>query len=178
MTVKHVQVNRAPVLTLWAAVVARRLGFSRDESLTMGRVVAGLNAHAKGTSLGLYQPQPHTLADQRKQLTPHAVLRVELLHRAVPVVRTAEGLRALSKDKPVDPKSVQRYLESKFADALPDVEDAMDMLAGSMSPEDLRASGYALYESFRPQIPAGVKGWGVAGDLDLAQIRRCANSRS
>src|ERR1035438_1893888 len=97
MMVKHVQVNRAPVLTLWAAVVARRLGFARDESLTMGRVVAGLNAHAKGTSLG-------------------------------PVVRTAEGLRALSKDKPVDSKSVQRYLESKSADALPDVEDAMDML--------------------------------------------------
>ena len=144
---KHVQVNRAPVLTLWAAVVARRLGFARDESLTMGRVVAGLNAHAKGTSLG-------------------------------PVVRTAEGLRALSKDKPVDSKSVQRYLESKSADALPDVEDAMDMLAGSMSPGDLRARAYALYESFRPQIPAGVKGWGAAGDLDLAQIRRCANSTS
>ena len=39
-------VNRAPVLTLWAAVVARRLGFDRDEALTMGRVVAGLNAYA------------------------------------------------------------------------------------------------------------------------------------
>jgi hypothetical protein len=44
--VTRVTINRAPVLTLWAAVVAERLGFERDEALTMGRVVAGLNAYA------------------------------------------------------------------------------------------------------------------------------------
>jgi hypothetical protein len=38
---------------LWAAVVAERLGFRRDESLTFGRAVAGLNAYSKGVSLGL-----------------------------------------------------------------------------------------------------------------------------
>lgn len=171
MSVQHVRVNRAPVLTLWAAVVAERLGFSRDESLTMGRVVAGLNAYAKGKSLGLYKPQPDTLEQQRKRLTPEAILHVELLNRAVPVVRTPQGLRALSKDKPVDPQSVQRYLESKFADALPAVAEAMHSLAGSMRREELHAGAYALYESFRPRIPTGVAGWGAAGDLDLAQIR-------
>jgi len=54
----RVRVNRAPVLTLWAAVVAERLGFERDEALTMGRVVAGLNAYAKGKSLGIFKPAP------------------------------------------------------------------------------------------------------------------------
>lgn len=103
MSVGHVQVNRAPVLTLWAAVVAGRLGFSRDESLTMGRVVAGLNAYAKGKSLGLYQPQAHTLEHERKRLGPDALLHVDLLNRAVPMMRTPQGLRAVSKDKPVDP---------------------------------------------------------------------------
>jgi len=43
-----VRINRAPVLTLWAAVVAERLGFDRDEALTLGRAVAGLNTYAKG----------------------------------------------------------------------------------------------------------------------------------
>jgi hypothetical protein len=38
------QINRAPVLTLWAAVVAERLGFTWEEALTLGRAVAGLNA--------------------------------------------------------------------------------------------------------------------------------------
>ncbi len=34
-----VMVNRAPVLTLWAAVVAEVLRFEHDEALTLGRVV-------------------------------------------------------------------------------------------------------------------------------------------
>ena len=178
MSVQHVRVNRAPVLTLWAAVVAERLGFSRDESLTMGRVVAGLNAYAKGKSLGLFKPQPHTLEQQRKRLRADAMLHVELLNRAVPMVRTPQGLRAIRKDQPVDPRAVRRYLESKFADALPEVEEAMQSLAGSMSREELHAGAYALYESFRPRIPAGVAGWGAAGDLDLAQIRHAAKSAS
>ncbi|MEI7705968.1 MAG: hypothetical protein WCK73_15380 [Deltaproteobacteria bacterium] len=38
-----IQVNRAPVLTLWAALVAERLGFDEDEALTIGQTVAGLN---------------------------------------------------------------------------------------------------------------------------------------
>ena len=48
--------NRAPVLTLWAAVVAEVLGFEHDEALTLWRAVAGLNAYSKGVSLGLFQP--------------------------------------------------------------------------------------------------------------------------
>jgi hypothetical protein len=31
-----ISINRAPVLTLWAAVVAERLGFEWDEVLTLG----------------------------------------------------------------------------------------------------------------------------------------------
>jgi hypothetical protein len=49
---RSVMVNRAPVLTLWAAVVAEVLGFEHDEALTLGRAVAGLNAYSKGVSLG------------------------------------------------------------------------------------------------------------------------------
>ncbi len=39
-----ISINRAPVLTLWAAVVAQRLGFGWDESLSLGKALAGLNA--------------------------------------------------------------------------------------------------------------------------------------
>jgi hypothetical protein len=51
-------VNRAPVLTLWAAVVAEVLGFEHNEALTLRRAVAGLNAYSRGVSLGLFQPTP------------------------------------------------------------------------------------------------------------------------
>ena len=36
-----VRVNRAPALALCAAAVAGRLGFERDEALTLGRASAG-----------------------------------------------------------------------------------------------------------------------------------------
>jgi len=167
----QITVNRAPVLTLWAAVVAERLGFDRDEALTLGRVVAGLNAYAKGKSLGLFKPAPEDVKLERKRLAAGRQMRVELLHRAVPVARTADGLRAISKDKPVAPESVQRYLQSKFGDALPAVERAMLDLAKSMTPDELAQRAYALYEVFRPDVPAGTRGWGAAGVLDLARIR-------
>jgi hypothetical protein len=40
----RIRINRAPVLTLWAAVVAERLGFDRDTALTLGQVVTGVSA--------------------------------------------------------------------------------------------------------------------------------------
>ncbi len=42
-------INRAPVLTLWAAVVAQRLGFDHDAALTLG-MVASSAAHASYAS--------------------------------------------------------------------------------------------------------------------------------
>ena len=67
-----VMINRAPVLTLWAAVVAEILGFEYDEALTLGRAVAGLNACSKGVALGLFQPTPKAIAFRacRKGLYP------------------------------------------------------------------------------------------------------------
>ena len=56
MAKETVTINRAPVLTLWAAVVAERLGYRRAEALTLGKAVAGLNAQAKGRRLGIYKP--------------------------------------------------------------------------------------------------------------------------
>jgi hypothetical protein len=40
-------VNRAPVLTLWATVVAERLGYPSDTALTLGWFVVGFGARAK-----------------------------------------------------------------------------------------------------------------------------------
>ena len=170
----RVTVNRAPVLTLWAAIVAERLGFERDEALTMGRVVAGLNAYAKGKSLGIFKPAPEEVKRERKRLAKGAQLHVDLLHRAVPVVRTPDGLRAVSKDKPIAPESVQRYLGAKLGTALAAVEAAMRALARSLPPDELAARAYALYEDFRPDVPAGTRGWGAAGVLDLVRIRTAA----
>ena len=53
---KTISSNRASVLTLWAAVVAQRLGFAENEALTLGKAVVGLNARAQGRRLGTFKP--------------------------------------------------------------------------------------------------------------------------
>jgi hypothetical protein len=172
-----VMINRAPVLTLWAAVVAEMLGFDYDEALTLGRAVAGLNAYSKGVALGLFQPTPKAVKEQRQKLRKDEVVTIDLLHRAVPARRTDEGLRALANDRPISPESVKTYLQSKFGDALDEVYDAMKGLAKSLTPSELAEKAYHLYERFRPEIPPGKRGWGASGKLDLEGIRKMAQSK-
>jgi hypothetical protein len=172
---RTIYINRAPVLTLWAAVVAEQLGFRRDEALTLGRAVAGLNAYSKGVSLGLFRPSPKSVKDRRNKLMGGRRLKVDVLGRAVPVVRTPDGLRALSGGRPISPTSLQRYLQTKFGDNLTPARTAMRRLGRSMPPKTLTANGYALYVKFRPGVPTGVKGWGARGNLDLTLIWRLTN---
>ena len=51
------EINRAPVLTLWAAVVAERLGHPADTALTHGRAVAGSAARVKARNIGREERQ-------------------------------------------------------------------------------------------------------------------------
>src|SRR4051794_29704641 len=166
-----IRVNRAPVLTVWAVVVAERLGFERDEALTLGRALAGLTAHAKGVRLGIFEPSaPDEVRERRGRLGEGERLEVHLMGRTIPVVRTPDGLRALDKDQPAKPESVERYLGSKFGEALPEVRAAMERLAGSLPPAELARRAFRLYEDFRPAVPAGEAGWGKMGVLDLAKL--------
>jgi hypothetical protein len=162
-------INRAPVLTLWGAVVAERLGFRWDEALTLGKALAGLNAHTKGVSLGLFEPAPEAVKEQRRAKEGER-LHVDLMHRAIPVTVTKVGLRALCDERAVSPASVERYLEGKFGEDLAAARDAMRTLARSLPPRALAKSAYGLYERFRPEIPAGVRGWGAKGSLSVDAI--------
>jgi len=164
-------INRAPVLALWATVVAERLGFSRDEALSLGKAVTGLNAQAKGQHLGIYRK--HEMPHERREGRADSV---ELFGREVPVTRTPDGVRALAKGLPISAESAQAYIESKFGERLAEVRAAMEELARSMKPEVLEARAFALYAQFRPQIPDGVKGWGAKGKLDLGIILSLAGS--
>jgi hypothetical protein len=57
MSHERILINRAPVLTLWAAIVAERLGFDREETLSPGKAVAGLTAQSKGRRLAIFTQQ-------------------------------------------------------------------------------------------------------------------------
>ncbi len=165
---QKIQINRAPVFTLWAAVVAERLGYSRDEALTLGRALAGMNAQAKAVHLGIRQPASEAERAERRAKAPKD--SVELMGRRIPVVQTADGVRAATDGKPDSPKTVERYLESRFGDSLAAARAAMTALAKRFTPDALASQGFGLYEKFRPTVPHGTRGWGAKGVLDLGVI--------
>ena len=155
-------INRAPVLTLWAVVVAERLGLDEDAAFSLGKAVAGLTAQRKGRRLGIYQAKDHPEPGETEKPDWY-----ELVGRAVPVKQTAGGLRAVIRGKEQDPASTRRYLEQKFGDDLDAARAAMRNLAARFEPGDLERAANKLYEKFRPAIPAGKRGWGAKGELDL-----------
>src|SRR5262249_956508 len=133
---KSLAINRGAVLTLWACVVAERLGFDEDEALSLGKAVAGLNAQAKGRRLGIFKPKEVKERAARAE-KPGEEFRVEICGRPVPVRKTPAGIRAFRGSTAIDPDGVERYLESKFGDALPQVRAAMQRLAKSYRPKEL-----------------------------------------
>ena len=174
---KTISINRAPVLTLWANVVARRLGFRKAEALTLGKAVAGLNAQAKGQRLGIYSPQEEKPKTARKKRKKQEGFLVEVCGRTVPAKNTNDGIRATTKGRPISPDSVERYLEQKFGQDLERAEEAMQKLAKAYKPKELADVAYPLYEEFRPEIPSGQRGWGAEGDLDLNLIEKLAERK-
>jgi hypothetical protein len=169
MANKKIKINRAPVLTLWAAVVAERMGYKKDEALTFGKAVAGLNAQSKGRRLGIYEEKPEEEKKEGKR-KEQPVEFTELLGRGIPTIKTSKGLRAAIKGEEIDPQSVDKYLQQKFGDDLGVARAAMEKLAKAFTPKQLESKAYGLYEKFRPAIPEGAKGWGAKGELDLEYI--------
>ena len=55
--------------------------------------------------------------------------------------------------------------------------DSPEKLAKAYKPQELAHDAYRLYERFRPDIPAGKKGWGAKGDLDLGLIGRLTTEK-
>src|SRR5574339_45239 len=70
MAGKKIKINRAPVLTLWATVVAERLGYDEETALTLGKAVAGLNAQSKGRKLGIYEEKTEEESLNQKAHAP------------------------------------------------------------------------------------------------------------
>lgn len=169
MSTNKFKINRAPVLTLWATIVAERLGYNKDEALTFGKAVAGLNAQSKGQKLGIYEKKKEGEKTE-KSPSKEKLEFIELLGRSVPAIKTPKGLRASIKGEVIEPDGVQKYIEQKFGDHYDEARSAMEKLAKAYTPKQLEVDAYGLYEKFRPDIPGGKKGWGAKGELDLEYI--------
>jgi hypothetical protein len=175
MANKKIRINRAPVLTLWTAVVAERLGYDENTALTLGKAVAGLNAQSKGRKLGIFEEKSEQEKEkERKKKEPAKTEFIEILGRGVPAVKTPKGLRAAIDGDPIDAESVDTYLKQKFKEDFEEARAAMEELARAYPPKQLESKAYSLYEKFRPEIPEGKKGWGARGELNLDYVRSLA----
>ena len=163
-----IQVNRAPVLTLWAAIVAERLGHDVDAAITLGRAIAGSSARVKARAIGLEEKREEV--GMRDAVKPVPRQTVHLLGRDLPVVERNGSSYALDHGKPAAPRPAHAYVEKAFGGHLPAVRQAMEGLADSVPPEELNRIGFRLYERFRPEVPAGAAGWGKKGVFDLKLI--------
>ena len=171
-TAPSIRVNRAPVLTLWATLVAERLGYPPETALTLGRFVAGSSARAKARRLGISDEKQDTEERHAKaaELKPRRQM-VRLPRRDIPVLTADDGtLRAEDDGKPASAKSVQSYVARAFGDRLGEARAAMEALAASLPPEELNRVGFRLYERFRPDVPEGAQGWGAKGELRVERI--------
>ncbi|PIL37119.1 hypothetical protein GSI_00811 [Ganoderma sinense ZZ0214-1] len=160
---KSTVINRAPIMMAWAFVVAERMGFQREEALSIASVYTEMNAISKGVSLGLYKDGKQ---DGREASRTGSQPYVELMGRR-PLYQTANSQwRALSAGAPVPPTSAFSYITRALRQTAPNIVGALRLLAESFPPKELNEKGFSLYADFRPQS----EGWGQRGEVRCSTI--------
>jgi hypothetical protein len=165
---ERIEINRAPVLTLWVAVVAERQGYAYEEGLSFGKAISGILAHSKGRRLGVYEDKDQQDRKRKTKQQQKEKEKFDVFGMRIAGQTTKEGTRlALQNNKPISPVSVESYLRRAFGPYYEQGKEAMRALAKAYPPEKLGSEAYSLYEKIRPQVPGGMKGWGAKGYLDL-----------
>lgn len=91
MQVDSLQINCAPVLTLWIAVVVKRLGHELDSALTIGKMFTGLNAQAKGRAIGILAQRGGPEGGPPKKAGLGEEYRVHISGRGIPMKSLGAG---------------------------------------------------------------------------------------
>ncbi|PFH52791.1 hypothetical protein AMATHDRAFT_1834 [Amanita thiersii Skay4041] len=180
ISTKSTIINRSPVMMAWATIVAERLGFKRDEALSIGfksklclniygpnnvsaSVYTEMNAISKGVSLGIYEQGKQYGLDADKQGSqPY----VDIMNRS-PLFRAQSGQwRAMLNSEPASPSHAFSYISQSFRQTTGHVMGALRLLAESYSSEALNKVAWELYAQFRP----AAEGWGKRAQMSCAII--------
>lgn len=141
----QVEVNRGPVMVMWAAAVALKLGHGRDTALSLARAVTNAFSRHKAKHLGI-DLRAASQQSARATVSGGPSESVWLMREELPVVSTAFGLRARdpASNRVIHPGPVWDHLLRAFGPVLPAVHGAMALLAASLSKETL-ADGTVPY---------------------------------
>ncbi|KAJ6539423.1 hypothetical protein B0H19DRAFT_1178960 [Mycena capillaripes] len=160
---KSTVVNRAPLMTAWSTLVAERLGFQREEALSIASVYTEMNAVSKGVSLGIYKHGTDRGAEAAKNGTqPY----VELMGRRPLYQTQTSQWRALSNGTAVQPSTAFSYISRALRQTTPHIIGALRLLAESFTPQEINAKAWGLYAEFRPEV----NGWGERAEVKCETI--------
>lgn len=176
-------INRAPVLTLWAATVAHFL--YPDEHwttcLSMGGSVSSLCAISKGRAIGRIEPKDDATESEDKnkkesRKTKNDERELEIM--GFPMQIDAGGVVVNAKKKPVNEHLLQAKYggEEEYTRVKQTMERALQIWEDDK--EQLDKKAFRMYERFRPSIATGSAGWGRKGPLDLHKVKSTIESRS
>jgi len=163
-------INRAPIMTTWAMVVAERLGFRREEALSIASVYTEMNAVSKGSSLGIIKKDQSAAGEVLASPSqPH----IDLMGRRIPLLSDKDGQwRALTPaGTPVWPESAYSYMTNALRQTTPYIIGAMRLLAATYTAAELNQKGFGFYASFRPQVEQ----WGGRSTVrckDILELRK------
>lgn len=172
-------IGHAPVLTLWASIVAERLGWRHDTALTLGQAVSAATAEEN-----VDRPRTSALSDRGNTLplsppmeSTGATREVLLLGQIVRVVSTPRGARALGKNALLEPEAVERYLRAEFGSRLCAALSAMERLADTVATDALDDDALRLYQEFRPEAISAEHGRVGKGVFDLDRVHALARAK-
>lgn len=164
LTNKSTVVNRAPLMMAWAIAVAERLGFRREEALSIASVYTEMNAVTKGVSLGIYESGKERGMEAIKGGSQSYI---EFMGRRIPLYQTqTQQWRALSNGSPIKPSSAFSYISRAFRQTTPYIIGALKLLADSFSAEEVNSLAWSLYAEFRPPVDQ----WGARSEVHCSTI--------
>jgi len=148
--------NRFPIFAAWCYTIARRLGYNEDEAKSLAVTRAKLGAAARGGMLGhgshTAAPRAATGGSHRRGRDAGAVDQVAFVGMR-PFVAAENGhLRGVLSREIVPPRQYDSSVIRKLGDAYPEVIRVLEALAAALSPEELNARGYHLWERFAPMV--------------------------
>ncbi|KAF4602044.1 hypothetical protein EYR40_005245 [Pleurotus pulmonarius] len=160
---KSVVVNRAPVMSAWATVVAERMGFNREEALSIASVYTEMNAISKGVALGIFdKSRANDASASRNGSQPY----VDFIGRRS-LYETQNGQwRAILNGSPASPGTAFGYISRSFKHLTPFVLGSLQLLAQSYSQKEINEKAWGLYAEFRPTVD----GWGQRSVMKCADI--------
>jgi len=169
-----IQINRAPVLDLWASVVTQFIypDLEWKTCLSAGSAISSLCAISKGKAIGTIDaPDDNDKKDHEREERKKKEGELDEIDVMGFKLKLKDGLVLVSGKPKAENAAAQK---KKFGDEQYEgvkllMEECLQSWKGDE--EELSGGAFKMYEKFRPNVASGQQGWGRKGELEPHRIR-------